>query len=223
MRSRTRSARRRRWRACEAFRTLITMASEQDIVGASIAGKYRIRRVVGGGSMGVVCEAEHLEIGKRVAIKLIDASLAGMTDVAMRFRQEARATSLVESHHIVQVFDVGTDERLGLYLVMEYLTGEDLAKVLARETRLALEAAGLYLDYSKNRIDDQTLKLLAALAAECGLRERTAAMFRGDVINTTEKRSVLHVALRAPKGTTLSSDQRKATRLLGPVRRRSKG
>ncbi len=117
------------------------MASERDIVGASIAGKYRVRRIIGGGSMGVVCEAEHLEIGKRVAIKLIDASLAGMTDVAMRFKQEARATSLVESHHIVQVFDVGTDERLGLYLVMEYLTGQDLATFLAREKRLAPEAA----------------------------------------------------------------------------------
>jgi glucose-6-phosphate isomerase len=67
-----------------------------------------------------------------------------------------------------------------------------------RGQRYALEAAGLYLDYSKNRIDDQTLKLLAALASECGLRERIAAMFRGDAINTTERRSVLHVALRAP-------------------------
>lgn len=108
-------------------------ASEVDVVGATVAGKYRIRRVVGGGSMGLVCEAEHLEIGKRVAIKLIDASLVGMSDVAMRFRQEARATSLVESHHIVQVFDVGTDEQLGLYQVMEYLTGEDLARRLARD------------------------------------------------------------------------------------------
>jgi serine/threonine protein kinase len=117
------------------------MANEREIVGATIAGKYRVRRVVGGGSMGVVCEAEHIEIGKRVAIKLIDASLAGMTDIAMRFRQEARATSLVESHHIVQVFDVGTDEQLGLYLVMEYLAGEDLAKVLARETQLPIDTA----------------------------------------------------------------------------------
>jgi serine/threonine protein kinase len=117
------------------------MANETEIVGSTIAGKYRVRRVVGGGSMGVVCEAEHLEIGKRVAIKLIDASLAGMNDIAMRFRQEARATSLVESHHIVQVFDVGTDERLGLYLVMEYLTGEDLAKVLARDKQLPVDTA----------------------------------------------------------------------------------
>ncbi len=67
-----------------------------------------------------------------------------------------------------------------------------------RGDRFTLEAAGLYLDYSKNRITEDTLKLLIALAEECGLRERTAAMFRGDTINTTEKRSVLHVALRAP-------------------------
>ena len=117
------------------------MANETEIVGATIAGKYRIRRVVGRGSMGVVCEAEHLEIGKRVAIKLIDASLAGMAEISTRFRQEARATSLVESHHIVQVFDVGTDEAVGLYLVMEYLTGEDLARVLARDKQLPLDTA----------------------------------------------------------------------------------
>ena len=67
-----------------------------------------------------------------------------------------------------------------------------------RGGRYALEAAGLYLDYSKNRIDDTTLKLLAGLAHECGLAERIQAMFRGDAINTTEKRSVLHIALRAP-------------------------
>jgi serine/threonine protein kinase len=119
----------------------VEKALEQRIVGATIAGKYKIRRVVGAGSMGIVCEAEHLEIGKRLAIKIIDASLAGMSDIAMRFRQEARAASLVESHHIVQVFDVGTDEGLGLYLVMEYLTGEDLAARLGREKRLAPDVA----------------------------------------------------------------------------------
>ena len=57
-----------------------------------------------------------------------------------------------------------------------------------RGGRYALEAAGLYLDYSKNRIDDKTLKLLAGLAHECGLVERIQAMFRGEAINTTEKR-----------------------------------
>ncbi|MHB8494793.1 MAG: glucose-6-phosphate isomerase [Casimicrobiaceae bacterium] len=67
-----------------------------------------------------------------------------------------------------------------------------------RGDRYALEAAGLYLDYSKNRITGETLKLLGALAGECGLRERIAAMFHGDAINTTERRAVLHIALRAP-------------------------
>ena len=75
-----------------------------------------------------------------------------------------------------------------------------------RGERLALEAAGIYLDYSKNRVIDETMTLLAALARECGLVERTAAMFRGDVINTTEKRSVLHVALRMPAGERLLVD-----------------
>jgi glucose-6-phosphate isomerase len=73
----------------------------------------------------------------------------------------------------------------------------------ARGERLVLEAAGLFLDYSKNRVDDETMRRLVALAEECGLRERTAAMFRGDVVNRTEKRSVLHVALRKPAGETL--------------------
>ena len=67
-----------------------------------------------------------------------------------------------------------------------------------RGERFTLEAAGLYLDYSKNRITDETLQLLSALASDCALRERIAAMFRGDVINATEGRSALHVALRAP-------------------------
>jgi glucose-6-phosphate isomerase len=68
-----------------------------------------------------------------------------------------------------------------------------------RGERFALEAAGIYLDYSKNRITDETLRLLLALAEDSGLRERIEAMFRGDKINVTENRAVLHVALRAPK------------------------
>lgn len=67
-----------------------------------------------------------------------------------------------------------------------------------RGTRWAVKAAGLYLDYSKNRIDDETVALLAALARDCRLHERVAAMFAGDAINTTEQRAVLHTALRAP-------------------------
>ena len=75
-----------------------------------------------------------------------------------------------------------------------------------RGERLAVEAAGIYLDYSKNRVTDETLALLLRLAEESGLRERIAAMFRGDKINTTEGRAVLHVALRAPRGRSILVD-----------------
>jgi len=75
-----------------------------------------------------------------------------------------------------------------------------------RGTRLALEAAGLYLDYSKNRVTDKTIKLLVELAQDCGLEDRIAAMFRGERINTTENRAVLHVALRAPAGRQILLD-----------------
>ncbi len=75
-----------------------------------------------------------------------------------------------------------------------------------RGERLVAEGAGLYLDYSKNRITDETVALLVGLAEECGLRERTEAMFRGERINVTENRSVLHVALRMPKGESLLVD-----------------
>jgi len=68
----------------------------------------------------------------------------------------------------------------------------------SRGERMTVEAVGLYLDYSKNRVTDETLKLLLQLAEECGLRGRIEAMFRGDRINVTEDRAVLHVALRAP-------------------------
>ncbi|MDE2001931.1 MAG: glucose-6-phosphate isomerase [Betaproteobacteria bacterium] len=109
------------------------------------------------------------------------------------------------THDVTPSFDVGLAARPAWRaLVAHHAT---IAQAQLRELfsadadrgdRYALEAAGLYLDYSKNRITDQTLKLLAALAGECGLRERIAAMFRGDAINTTERRAVLHVALRAP-------------------------
>jgi glucose-6-phosphate isomerase len=75
-----------------------------------------------------------------------------------------------------------------------------------RAEEFTLEAVGIYLDYSKNRITDKTLKLLLDLAKESGLRERIDAMFRGDKINVTENRAVLHVALRAPKNETILVD-----------------
>jgi glucose-6-phosphate isomerase len=75
-----------------------------------------------------------------------------------------------------------------------------------RGERMAIEAVGLYLDYSKNRVTDETLKLLFRLARESGLQARIDAMFHGEKINVTEKRAVLHVALRAPKGASILVD-----------------
>jgi glucose-6-phosphate isomerase len=75
-----------------------------------------------------------------------------------------------------------------------------------RGKQLSAEAVGVYLDYSKNRVTAETMRLLAALAEECGLRARIDAMFRGDKINVTENRAVLHVALRAPRGTSILVD-----------------
>jgi len=101
------------------------------------------------------------------------------------------AWSALEAHH---------DKIKGLQL--KQLFAEDSA----RGERLTAEGAGIYLDYSKNRITDETLKLLVGLAEESGLRARIDAMFRGDHINVSEGRAVLHVALRAPRDASIEVD-----------------
>ncbi|MFO1322986.1 MAG: glucose-6-phosphate isomerase [Burkholderiales bacterium] len=95
------------------------------------------------------------------------------------------------------------------YATAKSLTLADLfAQDPARGQRLTAEGPGIYLDYSKNRVTDETLRLLLQLAQESGLRERIDAMFRGDRINVSENRSVLHVALRAPRGEKIVVDGR---------------
>ena len=93
------------------------------------------------------------------------------------------------------------------YASMQHLHLRDLFEADPRRgERLTAEAAGVFLDYSKNRVDDETLRLLLALAEASGLRDRIDAMFRGDKINVTEDRAVLHVALRAPRGASIVVD-----------------
>jgi glucose-6-phosphate isomerase len=93
----------------------------------------------------------------------------------------------------------------------EDLRGTHLRDLFAadptRGERLALEAEGIYLDYSKNRVTDETLQLLIGLAEECGVAQRRDAMFAGERINVTENRAVLHVALRAPRDTVIELDR----------------
>ena len=92
----------------------------------------------------------------------------------------------------------------------EEVRGQHLKKLFAedpqRGVRMTAEAVGIFLDYSKNRITDRTVRLLIQLAEESGLRSTIEAMFRGEKINFTEKRAVLHVALRAPRGTSILVD-----------------
>jgi len=105
-------------------------------VGRLLAGRYRIQSVLGEGGMAIVYEGEHIGIGKRVAIKLVQSLFARDDEIVNRFEAEARAASAVESEHIVHVFDVGADPELGLFLVMELLKGQDLGRVLARRGAL---------------------------------------------------------------------------------------
>src|SRR5258708_9345245 len=86
-----------------------------------------------------------------------------------------------------------------------------------RGERMTAEAAGVFLDYSKNRIDDETVSLLVQLAEQSGLRERIDAMFRGEKINVTENRAVLHVALRAPRGPSIVVDGKNVVPAVPPV------
>src|SRR4051794_17942683 len=107
---------------------------------------------------------------------------------ALRHRPAYRA---LEAHH----------ERIGDAHLRD-LFAEDPE----RGRRLTAEAEGLFLDYSKNRVTDETLRMLVELAEQSGLRERIDAMFAGEHINVTEDRAVLHVALRAPRGSVITAD-----------------
>jgi serine/threonine-protein kinase len=114
--------------------------AREALVGTTIAGRYVLRGLLGHGGMGAVYEAEHLGLGKRAAIKFVDAEFATDEQVVARFAREARAMSAVESAHIVTVFDVGTEAGRP-YLVMELLRGEDLGQRLRRTARLPLGEA----------------------------------------------------------------------------------
>src|SRR5690606_21573164 len=106
------------------------------LVGTLIDRKYRVDRCIGRGGMGAVYEATHVAIGKRVALKFLEAGGIADRDAVVRFQREAEAASAVESAHIVQIFDSGTTEDDRPYLVMELLRGEDLRARMKRLVRL---------------------------------------------------------------------------------------
>ncbi len=117
--------------------TTYTPSPGRAFMGATLGGKYEVTGILGVGGMGVVCEARHTQLGgKRFAVKLVQRFFAGSDLAAARFRREVRAVAAVESDHIVQITDVGTDDQFGLFMVMEYLQGEDLATHLHRVGRM---------------------------------------------------------------------------------------
>jgi serine/threonine-protein kinase len=119
-------------------------SGETVALGTWVDGKYQIVRELGRGGMGAVYEAIHAGTGRRVAVKLILAeALAGEGPALLhRFQREARAAGAIDSQHVVQVFDVGTDPARGRpYLAMELLSGEDLSHLLARVGVVAPEVA----------------------------------------------------------------------------------
>lgn len=115
------------------------------VSGAVIDEKYRVERVLGQGGMGMVVAARHLAVGHLVAIKFPLAAIATRPDAAVRILGEARASMVLRSEHVARVFDVGVHPQAGPFLVMEYLSGQDLAAHVATRGSLATDLALGYI------------------------------------------------------------------------------
>jgi serine/threonine protein kinase len=122
-----------------------TYSPDDYAVGQVLSGRFRVEHVIGVGSMGVVLAAKHLELDERVAIKFIRPDMQQVPGVLSRFAREAKAAVSIKSEHVAQVFDVGTADGIGPYIVMEYLEGCDLAQVLEMEGRLPIRRAVHYV------------------------------------------------------------------------------
>jgi serine/threonine protein kinase len=110
-----------------------------------VAGKYRVQRVLGEGGMGLVVAAHHEVLDRLVALKLLPSDSAKDAVLVTRFLREARAAAGLKSEHVARVLDVGTLEGGAPFLVMEYLEGADLARVLAAGGALPVEVACDYV------------------------------------------------------------------------------
>ncbi len=120
---------------------LATQEAPELDVGSDVDGRYQIIELIGEGGMGKVYLAEHVEIGKRVALKVLHPSYSRMPDLVERFRREARAASKIGHPNIVDVTDSGTTADGSVYFVMEYLEGVELGSVIEREGALDVARA----------------------------------------------------------------------------------
>jgi serine/threonine protein kinase len=132
--------------------------AEPDLIGAEVDGRYRVLELIGEGGMGKVYLAEHVEIGKRVALKVLHPSYSRMPDLVERFRREARAASKIGHPNIVDVTDSGTTTDGSVYFVMEYLEGVELGSIIEREGAIDVARA--------LRISSQICRALAAAHAQ---------------------------------------------------------
>jgi serine/threonine protein kinase len=110
-------------------------------IGTTLGGRYHIRRLCGEGAMGRVYEAQHIDIGRRVAIKVLHARYHHSADLVERFRREARAASKIGHPNIVDVTDSGTTPDGAFYFVMEFLDGESLEELIAKTGPLPIDRA----------------------------------------------------------------------------------
>jgi len=110
-------------------------------IGAILAGKYRVDRILGAGGMGVVVAAHHLQLDQQVAIKMLLPSMLKHREAVERFTREARAAVKIKSEHVARVSDVGTLETGAPYMVMEYLDGQDLGQWVSDHGALRLDQA----------------------------------------------------------------------------------
>ncbi len=110
-------------------------------IGTTLGGRYHVRRLCGEGAMGRVYEAQHIDIGRRVAIKVLHARFHHSADLVERFRREARAASKIGHPNIVDVTDSGTTPDGAFYFVMEYLDGINLEELIANKGALPVERA----------------------------------------------------------------------------------
>jgi serine/threonine protein kinase len=119
----------------------VRVRNADPLLGATVSGRYTIIRRIGEGGMGVVYEAEHIALGKHVALKVLREDFTRKADLIERFKQEARSASIIGHENIIDVSDFGTTELGGIFFAMELLKGEDLADLLQRETCVPLPRA----------------------------------------------------------------------------------
>src|SRR5687767_8870501 len=107
------------------------------LIGTTLSGRYRIIRKIGEGGMGIVYEAEHVLIEKRVGLKVLREDFSSRIDVVERFRQEAKSASRIGHEHIIDISDFGVTQAGANYFVMELLNGHDLASELEQKGPLS--------------------------------------------------------------------------------------